>query len=160
MITAEENDTEDLKTRLKYDGMMEYTSIPWDNHSSGDIETLETWTINLALWFMHTLVGNNYQAQSEYRSLEAEDIREAPILRTEPSASSNLVSEAPNDLQQVVPEDEHGASDSDDSDKTQPLWETPSKKRGRDDDLEERYLLSFDTPSKRQVRRGPSSLYE
>lgn len=135
-----------------YEGVIEYISIPWENHSGGDIESLETWTINLALWFVHVLVGNNYQAQPEYISLEAEDLREASLPVLESEASPNLV-EARSSSRQIVPEEEDRASDSDDSDKTRPLWETPSKKRGRDDDLEEPYELSFHTPSKRPSRR-------
>ena len=53
---------------------MEYVSIPWENHWEGGEESQETWTINLALWFVHILAGNNYEARWAYGRLEDEKL--------------------------------------------------------------------------------------
>lgn len=40
---------------------MEYASIPWDNTAPAGSKQPEKWTVNLALWFMHILAGNNFR---------------------------------------------------------------------------------------------------
>lgn len=127
---------------------MEYISIPWDNHSDRGGDGLDVWTVNLALWFVHILAGNNFEASWSYV-----DLADETLILSQPVEDSN---ESP--LASLTPaedlEDEQGRkldeSDSaEDSDATH--FNTPSKpKRKResdDEDTEEGFHLSF---SKRQ----------
>ncbi len=50
-----------LKQSLRTNGLMEYTSIPWANQAQTTNELPSEWTVNLALWFMHILAGNNFR---------------------------------------------------------------------------------------------------
>ncbi|RSL57782.1 hypothetical protein CEP54_008106 [Fusarium duplospermum] len=132
-------DTNVLKRQLIRDGLMEYVSIPWTNHHQGGTEDDETWTINLALWFMHILVGNNYEVCWRYDRLQDETLAALKTPQGELLAHD-----------QGEDEDDDESSDSDVSDKTVPFDEsvfTPLRKRKRDADTEEGFNLSF---SKRQ----------
>ena len=117
---------------------MEYISIPWANHRQGDLESHETWTINLALWFMHILVGNKYEVCWRYDRLQDETLAALRLPQDEPLTHEDQ------------DEDEDESSDSDTSDRTVPFDEsifTPLRKRKRDAEAEEGFNLSF---SKRQ----------
>ncbi|RFN47866.1 hypothetical protein FIE12Z_7883 [Fusarium flagelliforme] len=141
-------DTSKLKQELINNGLMEYISIPWDNHSEMDRNSVDVWTVNLALWFVHILAGNNFEASWSYINLadEALVLSQAVQSCTEsPSASSISVED---------PEDERGqrideVDSAEDSDTTNP--NTPSelkrKRESDDEDEEEGFNLSF---SKRQ----------
>lgn len=52
-----------LREELGRNGLLEYVSIPWENHHHRreDGQGQEKWTINLALWFVHILAGYNHQ---------------------------------------------------------------------------------------------------
>jgi hypothetical protein len=55
---------------------MEYRSIPWDNHGEdGDPKSVKDWTINLALWFVHVLAGNNHEVTWKYNHLKKEMLK-------------------------------------------------------------------------------------
>jgi hypothetical protein len=60
---------EDLERSLINDGLMEYISIPWENHNNGDSLTYNQLTINLATWFIHVLAGNNHEVDWWYPAL-------------------------------------------------------------------------------------------
>lgn len=45
---------------------MEYTSIPWTNQARAGEKHPSEWTVNLALWFMHILAGNNFRVGWDY----------------------------------------------------------------------------------------------
>ncbi|KAI8663384.1 hypothetical protein NCS57_00939200 [Fusarium keratoplasticum] len=131
-------DTKVLQRQLIRDGLMEYISIPWANHRQGDLESHETWTINLALWFMHILVGNKYEVCWRYDRLQDETLAALRLPQDEPLTHEDQ------------DEDEDESSDSDTSDRTVPFDEsifTPLRKRKRDAEAEEGFNLSF---SKRQ----------
>ncbi|KAI8716382.1 hypothetical protein NCS52_00931700 [Fusarium sp. LHS14.1] len=133
-------DTKLLKRQLIRDGLMEYISIPWANHCQGDLESHETWTINLALWFMHILVGNQYEVCWRYDRLQDETLAAQRL----PQDESLTHEDRDED------EDDDESSDSDASDETVPFDEslfTRLRKRKRDEDAEEGINHSF---SKRQ----------
>ncbi|KIL95670.1 hypothetical protein FAVG1_00408 [Fusarium avenaceum] len=72
-------DVKVLRNELINNGLMEYVAIPWDNHSSGSKEDVSAWTVNLALWFVHILAGNNFEPdvdieQSPSASKKVQDI--------------------------------------------------------------------------------------
>ncbi|KAI0114100.1 hypothetical protein GGR51DRAFT_505487 [Nemania sp. FL0031] len=50
-----------LVERVQVDGLMEFVSVPWDNGCDTDHHEYRQWTVNLALWFMHILAGNNHK---------------------------------------------------------------------------------------------------
>ncbi|KAH7304323.1 hypothetical protein B0I35DRAFT_363556 [Stachybotrys elegans] len=60
---------EELESKLISDGMMEFVSIPWSNYYIGPQETLNDWTVNLALWFVHVLAGDEFEASWTYSPL-------------------------------------------------------------------------------------------
>jgi hypothetical protein len=127
---------------------MEYVSIPWENHSRRGREEPDVWTVNLALWFVHILAGNNFEASWSYVGLADEVlILSRPAEGCDGSTLASLTS-AEN------PEDEQGqesdASDStEDSDTTN--VRTPSKpKRKRESDEEDEEERIHDSFSKRQ----------
>jgi hypothetical protein len=66
------NGTKELKKRLATDGLMEYVSVPWDNHRRGDPDKYKDLTINLALWFIHILAGNRHEISWDYGALASE----------------------------------------------------------------------------------------
>jgi hypothetical protein len=41
--------------------LIEHISIPWDNPSKSDRNSVHVWTVNLALWFVHILAENNLE---------------------------------------------------------------------------------------------------
>ncbi|CAM1505187.1 Fc.00g108240.m01.CDS01 [Cosmosporella sp. VM-42] len=138
-----------LRDRLIENGLMEYISIPWGNHRQGDVETHETWTINLALWFLHVLAGNSYEAGWEYGSLKDERLA-VPIAverQHDPTSAVTLEDEGEGDGREDE-DDESESIDSDDSDRAAPFDVSQLPKRKRAEDEEEGYHLSF---SKRQT---------
>lgn len=55
--------------------MMEYASIPWSNHCGGTDEIPDgKWTVNLVLWFLHILAGNEHHIDWEYELLSAQQL--------------------------------------------------------------------------------------
>lgn len=67
-------DPKKLDKALKTKGLMEYVSIPWENHSSGDLDNYRELTVNLALWFVHVLAGNSHQVDWKYCLLQNERV--------------------------------------------------------------------------------------
>lgn len=63
-----------LKQGLMDDGLLEYVSIPWDNHHKGSLDEHRDLTVNLALWFVHILAGNHYKIDWDYGPLNAEGL--------------------------------------------------------------------------------------
>lgn len=63
------DDRKELIRRLAVDGVMEYVSVPWDNHRRRDSEEYTSWTMNLALWFVHVLTGNGHEVSWNYDAL-------------------------------------------------------------------------------------------
>lgn len=151
-----------LRAQLSADGMMEYISIPWSNHCPpDDTDGPEHWTVNLALWFVHVLAGNNFEVDWRYDPLRDED-----VITSSPSETSNdLAPNDPKDSGNEVPkleeaieqgdEDDNEENESSDdesveSDDTEPAGPTPrTPKRKRELDVEDGYNLSF---SKRLFR--------
>lgn len=77
---------------LKRNGVMEYVSIPWDNTKTGKSNYSQGLTINLSLWFIHILAGNEHEVAWEYGELRNETlVRQPCILSAEPT-------EVPNDV--------------------------------------------------------------
>ena len=66
------NGIKELKQRLATDGLMEYVSVPWGNHRSGDPDKYKDLTVNLALWFIHVLAGNRHEISWDYGALTSE----------------------------------------------------------------------------------------
>ncbi|KAI0913548.1 hypothetical protein F4823DRAFT_558878 [Ustulina deusta] len=64
-----------LKKALATDGLMEHISIPWENVGFQDSNTVQyQWTVNLALWFVHILAGNDYAVDWNYDKLVNEQL--------------------------------------------------------------------------------------
>ncbi|KAF4339926.1 hypothetical protein FBEOM_6150 [Fusarium beomiforme] len=139
-----------LRNELINNGLMEYVSIPWKNHSRGQTRLLNVWTVNLALWFVHILAGNNFEVEWNYVGLTAE------TLTASQSADSQNQSklDSPTDEQfdeneQLEVEDDNRSATSEESEVAELLnSSTAKRKRDSDDDSDvEGIHLSF---SKRQ----------
>lgn len=66
------NISKNLIEQLHDNGVMEYKAISWDNHRSGD--NFRDLTINLAVWFLCILAGNDHRPQWEYGPLAEESL--------------------------------------------------------------------------------------
>lgn len=102
-----------LRQRLIRNGLLEYVSIPWENHHQGDVNKYRDLTINLALWFVHVLAGNNYQVDWNYGLLKDEGLAREPL----PELSVGSASAEDTD------------EESDDSEATEPFERTPSGRK-------------------------------
>ena len=95
------NDSAALDQCLVDDGLMEYVSIPWGNHRNGvSPEESKHWTVNLALWFIHILAGNNHQVNWDYGKLSTETLRQSDAK----NASSRLEHVQDGQLDNQLPE--------------------------------------------------------
>ncbi|CAH0020882.1 unnamed protein product [Clonostachys rhizophaga] len=77
--------SEPVRAQLAKNGLLEYASIPWEAHFEKMPEACDTWTINLALWFIHVLAGNEAGVNWTYPRLEIETqfvSQEAPLSNT------------------------------------------------------------------------------
>jgi hypothetical protein len=72
-----------LLDSVSQNGMMEYVSIPWSAHSGEAGETDEKWTVNLVLWFLHILAGNDHEVDWDYGPLSSQKLCGQPTERTE-----------------------------------------------------------------------------
>ncbi|KAH6847091.1 hypothetical protein B0I37DRAFT_341049 [Chaetomium sp. MPI-CAGE-AT-0009] len=63
-----------LRKALATDGLMEYVSIPWENHRQGSSDDYDALTVNLALWFVHILAGNAHEVDWSYPELWNEQL--------------------------------------------------------------------------------------
>lgn len=133
-----------LRNELINNGLMEYVSIPWGNYSQGQRRSLDVWTVNLALWFMHILAGNNFEVEWSYADLTAETLVAAQPVDADdqPKAISSSTAHSDNDGQHVGGEDENGSVT---SEETEILYSSTTKrKRDSDDDSDfEGIHLSF-----------------
>ncbi|KAI6767670.1 hypothetical protein HG530_005679 [Fusarium avenaceum] len=144
-------DVKVLRNELINNGLMEYVAIPWDNHSSGSKEHISAWTVNLALWFVHILAGNNFEVSWSYVDLTAETlVLSQPDVDIEqsPSASKKVQDiQVARDKQDEEDERSETSEESDTTNIRTPL--ISKRKRNTDDEEEEEdgFHLSF---SKRQ----------
>jgi cytoskeletal protein RodZ len=151
MLANHPADVKVLRNELINNGLMEYVAIPWDNHSNGSKEDVSAWTVNLALWFVHILAGNNFEVSWSYVDLTAETlVLSQPDVDSEqsPLASKNV--QDPGDARDKQDEEDERSETSAESDTTNirtPL--NAKRKRNTDDEEEEEegFHLSF---SKRQ----------
>lgn len=74
MLANNPADIKALRNQLINNGLIEYVDIPWDNHSNGSKDAVSAWTVNLALWFVHILAGNNFEVSWSYVDLTAETL--------------------------------------------------------------------------------------
>lgn len=143
----------DIVQELIDDGLMEYISVPWS--SAWDSEALpneHTWTINLALWFVHILAGNHFEAAREYSSLNSETlINNAPILPA-PYPQERIGASTSNImpvLEDAAAQVQGGEEDSDSSTDTIPVESSPFLRKrkiellARDEEEDEGPYLSF-----------------
>ncbi|KAK8061304.1 hypothetical protein PG994_007670 [Apiospora phragmitis] len=72
-----ESTEEELRGCLSRNGLMEYVSVPWKRRFPENSQEPRVMTINLALWFVHTLAGNSHRVDWSYPSL-AEKLVELP----------------------------------------------------------------------------------
>ncbi|KAI1112846.1 hypothetical protein F5Y14DRAFT_463073 [Nemania sp. NC0429] len=63
-----------LLEKIKWDGLMEFVSIPWANGCDDYHHNYKKLTVNLALWFTHVLAGNHYKLDWKYRKLYDEEL--------------------------------------------------------------------------------------
>ncbi|KAK3291895.1 uncharacterized protein B0H64DRAFT_408351 [Chaetomium fimeti] len=63
-----------LRQALSTNGLMEYVSIPWENHRQGSSNEYRALTVNLALWFVHILAGNAHEVDWNYPNLWEEHL--------------------------------------------------------------------------------------
>ncbi|KAF4957055.1 hypothetical protein FGADI_3470 [Fusarium gaditjirri] len=137
-----------LRNELINNGLMEYVSIPWKNYSQGQRRSLDVWTVNLALWFMHILAGNKFEVEWRYVDLTAETLLDSQPVDADdqPKATPSSTAHSQNDGQDVGGEDDNGSVT---SEETEILYSSTTKrKRDSDDDSDfEGIHLSF---SKRQ----------
>ncbi|RFU28935.1 hypothetical protein B7463_g7381, partial [Scytalidium lignicola] len=138
-------DSKLLRKRLIHDGLMEYISIPWANRLEGDVRSHQTWTVNLALWYLHILAGNNYEADWRYNHLKDEKLTVPPTISQRQSGPIPVVAGESKDRgkDEERETEESESSDSEDSESTVLLEISPTLKRKRELDMEEGYHLSF-----------------
>ncbi|KAI2469973.1 hypothetical protein F4781DRAFT_392443 [Annulohypoxylon bovei var. microspora] len=86
-------ENENLTDKLYYKGAMEYKAIPWENHSAED--GYRELTINLAIWFLCILAGNDHRPRWEYGPL-AEEILASKV------RSSNVNEDTQEDTQSLT----------------------------------------------------------
>ncbi|KAK8000112.1 hypothetical protein PG990_012712 [Apiospora arundinis] len=67
-----------LRSRLIKNGLMEYVSVPWERHLPRDDGESQELTMNLALWFIHTLAGNSHRVDWGYPPLLDEELTQLP----------------------------------------------------------------------------------
>ncbi|KFA70789.1 hypothetical protein S40288_09557 [Stachybotrys chartarum IBT 40288] len=111
-----------LEEGLIRNGLMEYHTIPWSNHYKDDSSSCKSWTVNLALWFLHILAGNQYKVWWKYDELVGETI--APQLDVGVSASDVVPVQEHHDT-----EDPTSRSQSPRSEATVALDDSVGKKR-------------------------------
>lgn len=133
----------DVIQDLMDDGLMEFVSIPWTNHRNPDDSSEKIWTINLALWFVHILAGNRFEAARSYDSLITETLGTAPSAQvTEPLADT--ITDTGND---GIENDESDSDDSTNSNDTIPIDISPfirkRKLESLQPDEDDAYELSF-----------------
>lgn len=63
-----------MQNLLVDDGLMEFVSIPWDNHRNVASNEYKSLTVNLALWFVHVLAGNCHAVDWTYNPLCSEQL--------------------------------------------------------------------------------------
>ncbi|KAF5683851.1 hypothetical protein FDENT_7030 [Fusarium denticulatum] len=138
-----------LRNELINNGLMEYVSIPWENYSQGQRRSLDVWTVNLALWFMHVLAGNNFEVEWSYVDLTAETLVASQLVDTGDQPKASGTAQSDDDGQHEEGEDDNGSTTSEESEVTEILnSSTTKRKRDSDDDSDfEGIHLSF---SKRQ----------
>jgi hypothetical protein len=136
-----------LRNELINNGLMEYVSIPWKNYSQGQRSSLDAWTVNLALWFMHILAGNNFEVEWSYVDLTSEAliISKPAESHGQPKAASSSRAHSDDEEQQGAGQDDNGSVTSEDSKVTEILnSSTTKRKRDSDDDSDfEGIHLSF-----------------
>lgn len=86
------DDMKKLGEKLAKDGLLEYISVPWKNHRSGDPEKYKDLTVNLALWFIHILAGNDYEISWDYGALISETLGTKTITSSTAPKASQLMS--------------------------------------------------------------------
>lgn len=151
MLANHPADIKVLRNELINNGLMEYVAIPWDNHSSGSKEDVTVWTVNLALWFVHILAGNNFEVSWSYVNLTAETLAlSQPDVDIEQSPSASKQVQDIQVARDKQDEEDERSETSEESDTTN--IRTPfsaKRKRNIDDEEEEEdgFHLSF---SKRQ----------
>ncbi|KAF5723639.1 Aquaporin PIP-type [Fusarium mundagurra] len=138
-----------LRNELINNWLMEYVSIPWKNYSQGQRRTLDVWTVNLALWFMHVLAGNNFEVEWSYVDLTAETLVASQLVDAGDQPKASGLERSSDDGQHGGVEDDNGSVTSEESEVTGILnSSTTKRKRDSDDDSDfEGIHLSF---SKRQ----------
>ncbi|KAI1039340.1 hypothetical protein LB505_008561 [Fusarium chuoi] len=109
---------------------MEYVSIPWENYSQGRRRILDVWTVNLALWFMHVLAGNNFEVDWSYIDLTAETLLVDHGDELEAASPSTAHSD---DGQHVEGGEGNGSVTSEESEATE-IFNSSTTKRKRDSD--------------------------
>ncbi|KAK2591287.1 hypothetical protein QQS21_011039 [Conoideocrella luteorostrata] len=159
--TTGTEDTSELKKQLIDNGLLEYASVPWDNHCHGKLEEHDSWTINLALWFIHVLAGNNYEVDWEYDLLQNEDLKAltAEITTETSSAKTKLDEVGVKELSADEPSDNASSesSDSHESRESRTPNLSPAVKRKRDRAENDNYQLSF---SKRPATDMRQSIWD
>ena len=70
-------------------GLVEYICIPWQNHCAGNLDDYESWTVNLALWFVHILAGNAHEIDRDYIPLRDEVLRTQSLTASAPTPAVN-----------------------------------------------------------------------
>ncbi|KAL7629019.1 hypothetical protein AAE478_000537 [Parahypoxylon ruwenzoriense] len=71
---------DELLQALHDHGLMEYKSIPWSAHGDGKDPTYhKELTVNLTLWILHVLAGNNHKVGWDYLPLHKETLRKRDI---------------------------------------------------------------------------------
>ncbi|KAI0408665.1 hypothetical protein F4802DRAFT_359759 [Xylaria palmicola] len=77
-IRAEEL-VSDLDTSMREHGLMEWKSIKWSAHrEEGEPEEYRELTMNMALWILHVLAGNDHDIKEAYNPLKKEKVKRPP----------------------------------------------------------------------------------
>ena len=101
---------------------MEYVCVPWANHRRGNATTGSGWTINLVLWYLHILAGNDYKIKWKYRSLIDETLLTSteitPLSPPSTSSTLDIASEEDHEAHRSTSRDENDGSDRGKSDRS------------------------------------------
>lgn len=140
-----------LKQGLMDDGLLEYVSIPWDNHHKGSLDEHRDLTVNLALWFVHILAGNHYKVDWDYGPLKAEGLLCQPPEESIEGEIEDVLSNFGSETSRnVTPRGPRFATD----DMYQSLWKEEEEGKEEEDGDDVHFSFSENFAPLAKVRRS------
>lgn len=160
-------------------GEMQYVCIPWSNdytnikHADNKPSTkqesknqgvekvtdIAKWTINLALWYLHMMIGSNYKVKWRYENLTDEKLQPLSLAARNLLSSTNQALELKRRRQQVYqhhqPREDQSSLSTSEIDQNQPI-SVPSLQE-QDEALQESIATSTLSPAESNDSRSVAS---